>query len=386
MTTEKIWSGERAKYRWGCSPFAFLIWLSFLFAPPSFAADFGLDQLGLARHDARMIAEELPRGWWIGALDHTFGDPMPNLEIVANSGKLAGFRMHLRNTVCVRNRNCERTEPRYDDFEALGRDARKWAEFAQRKTLKCILSPWLEHDVKDRAKVERAVSVLRTNAPNCAVAVSAFTGYVPPGVLVEKHGNAARGDIISNDGHSLFDSDSPEYRKRGKVLVFGWINRDNGRVTGEKTFTPPTRRKNWPSRDDIAQKVAVLQPQQATPANRPAACKTARKLQGRELWKTNAEDYGTGLDDGRGNKGLLISQMRQPTTLDIIAPDGRKVGCAKYYGPFTEKGYHRHYVGSCSRETPIALMRKARSEWIYVKNGNNCIRVNAIRRKGYYRE
>lgn len=383
MTTDKKMGGKRRK-GWGWrSPFALIFVLNLLLAFSSHAANFGLDTLGLARHDARMVAEELPKGWWIGFLDHTFGDPMPNLELIKNTGKLGGFRVHLRNTVCKRNRNCENLEPRFDDFEALGRDAAKYEAFHNRNpSVECMISPWLEHDEKDRAKVQRAVDTIKKNAPSCTVVISAFTGAVVPGVLVEKHGNGAQGQIISNDGHSLFDANTAVYRTRGSVLVMGWINRNNGRVTGEKVFTPPSKRKFWPSRTDIQQMVRVLQPQSSPPSARPARCKSARNLKELELWKTNAEDYGG--SDPRGNRPLLISKSRT-ARLELVAPDNRVIGCAKYFGAF-EKGYHRHYVGSCSGDSPISLMEKARSEWLYVKDGAACTRVNAIRRKGYFRE
>jgi hypothetical protein len=108
-----------------------------------------------------------------------------------------------------------------------------------------------------------------------------------------------------------------------------------------------------------------------------------------EINKPNAEAYcAPQKDDGRGNKQLFILKRRGKSgeKLKISNWRGSEVGCAAYYGPYSEPGLYRYYVGSCSGETPNRLMRELESEWGYLEIGNNeCIEFNSIRRQGSYR-
>ena len=115
---------------------------------------------------------------------------------------------------------------------------------------------------------------------------------------------------------------------------------------------------------------------------KPSRCGSVRDLKDRELWKTNAESYCNG--DKRGNRPLFISQYKD-RTLDILDSTGRKIAFMRYYGRF-EGGYQRHYLGTGSGENPYKLLKKAKgNEHLFIKRGSECIRVNAIRRLGYFR-
>lgn len=383
MNFKKIWGCRRRKAVSLRLPLSFAL-LLLVASPPLYAADYGLDTLALAKMDPKVIAEELPPGWNLGVLEHTFGDPLPNLEAVAKTGKLGGFRVHLRNGTCYRNGVCEAIEPKLNDLTQLSKDAKKYEAFHQRyPALKCFISHTLEHDEKNAATVQTWIDTVKKAAPSCEVVNSVFTGASGRSALNEQHGNRARGDIVSNDGQSLFDSDSPAYRENGKVLVLGWFHRMNGRVSGEKTFTPPSRRSLWPTRDNLRQAVRLLKPQAAKPASKPGTCKVLKNFSGGELWKTNAESYGTA--DPREDRPLFISLSRSPQ-MNLLAPSGAKVGCLKYYGPYTQPNLSRSYAGTCSGDSAAILMDKAKGEWIYIQDGNTCILTNAIRRKGYFRE
>ncbi|GEM_PF-1832259 len=349
----------------------------------------GLDILSLARQDVDMIARELEPGMAIGVLQGTFGNDAPDaLRKLLETGKVPAFRAHLLNGSCWRKGVCERGEPRLTDFEEL----RKRAELYQKLAadfprVRCYLSPVLEHDEKNKAIVERWVSVLKASAPRCEVVISAESGHVPAGVLVERHGNDARGDIISNDGDSLFDSNSTRYLQGGETLVFGWIPRFNRNLKPTcrrppcDPFVPPSGRKHKASRDDIRQVQALLRPEPPKPATAPRGCERAAEITAPEIFKTNAEEQENG--DPRGNRSLYLSKIQAPRWT-ILSPDGRQIGCAAHYdGKYNN--LHRHYVGSCSGDSPISLMEKAKSEWIYLKAGDRCVLANAIRRKGSYR-
>lgn len=358
-----------------------LILACFLAGTASSQDFYGQDILGLAMQDVGMVAKTLEQGQAIGVLAGTFGPTIKPLRRLLVTGKVPAFRAHLINGTCWRNRVCEAGEPRPNNIKAIRKRAKEYADLqAEFPNVKCFLSPVLEHDEKDKGLVLSWVRAIHDAAPQCEVVISAFSGWVPPGVLVERHGNDAKGDIISNDGESLFDSNSPKYRTGGRIMVLGWINRYNLRVTGEKTFTPPSKRKHKASKTDLIQAMRLLKPEWPK-AQPPGTCQNTRDLKDRELLKTNAEDYGNG--DARGNKPLFISKSKSQR-MKILSPNGKEIGCTSYYGPY-EAGYNRHYVGSCSGDSGVSLMDKANHEWVFVKDGNTCVRVNSIRRKGYYR-
>lgn len=347
-----------------------LILASFAHAEPKR----GLDPLGLAKQDAKIIANQIDSDSAIGFLDVTFGDPYPNLQKIVATGKVSAVRVHLGDGTPM-NHGCT---DKLRDLQYLKKGAKRFKQFCDsHSNIECFISPWLEHGCKDKALVERWYDVLRTNAPAMRYVCSAYLGYCPSNVIIEKHGNTVSAPITSNDGASVYDSNTVQYRNSGSLLTLAWSNCDNGRTTGEKTFAPISKRVDWCNRFDYIQKVRLMRPPAPMP-NVPG-CKP---FTGKELLKTNAEYYGKEKDDGRGNKPLLILP-KQYSRISIQRLDGQEVACAKYYGPFSGGGY-RHYVGSCSGDNPIQLMGKLTSEWGLAKAGNQCWYFNAIRRQGYY--
>lgn len=340
----------------------------------------GYDILGLAMQPVPMIAEEIGPDSVIGVLAGTFGPVIPPLErlIKQANGKVIGYRAHLGNGTCLRNRVCGPGEFPPTDLKTMRKRARDFHDLNMRHPqLKCWLSPYLEHDEKNKKLVNSWVKVIREEAPECTVVVSAFTGYVPPNVLKESHGAQAKGPIISTDGVSFFDIDNANYCNGAGRVCFAWINRFNLRVTGEKEFIQPRKRKYKVTRDNMIQVRRLLEPQEAKP--QVAECKDIKSP---ELWKSNAEDYGINVDN-RGNRPLFISRTKS-SKIDIHKRSGERIGCAKYYGPF-DSGLSRYYVGSCSGDSGVTLMDKAQSEWVLLKTGNKCWLSNTIRRKGYFR-
>lgn len=364
------------------------ILIFFLSINLSFAQGFrGVDTLALAKMDCKMVSEVIPPNTSIGVLDGTFGDPTPCLDKLISTGKVNAVRVHLLNGTCWRNNKCERGEPSPTDTKALALRARRYNAFFAQRGVMCYLSPVLEHDIKDRSKAEANINTVKQNAPNCAIVQSAFTGYRVPGILNEYHGNSASGDITSNDGNSLFDSNSPKYQNSGKVITFGWIHRFNFRVPGESVFVLPSKRTLAPSKDDFLQVFKLLQPEEKAPSRPPGVCRKVRKFEGIELSKTNADDHGTG--DVRDNKPVYLLKNRT-NRMSLIDVTGKTIGCTINQGEYTPNkkrtGIYRHYEGLCSKLTPIGLMQRARSEWLYIKDGSTCLMLNAIRRKPYFRE
>lgn len=352
----------------------------FCFFPATLCAQtYGLDLLGLAKTDAALVAREADNNSAVGFLDVTFGNPYPHLKILLTSGKFTKVRVHLVDYTCYRNKKCLPGTLPESDVSRIKKRAKRFAEFMnQFPGVEQFVSPALEHDVKDEAVVRAWFNAIKVNAPRAKLVCSAFTGWCPAGAIKEKHGNSAKAAIVSNDGQSLFDSNSWEYRKHGTRLVFGWINAFNGRTSGEKTFTPPLKRVNWPTSDNIKQVVRILREPEPKP---PSGCQAVKAP---ELLKTNAEYYGKELDDGRGDKALFITEKKYQILKIFKVGSTSEIGCLRYYGSFSGGG-HRYYIGSCSKEAPTELMDELRSEWGELRGDGRCWLINSVRRLGVER-
>lgn len=333
----------------------------------------GLDLLGLAKHDVKNILPYLQPGMAIGTLMGTFGGPLPKLEVLIKTGKIAAVRVHLTNGCGYRNGNAEPAfDPKANDYVALTKRAKAVEALAKKyPAVKFYVSPRLEHDEKNAGVVARWIKIMERYCPRCTIVFSAFTGLVPKGFLVEKHGNGAKADIISNDGESLTDADA-SYLKNGKVITFAWIHTMNGRGPGDKTFLAPSKRKpdSFSTAKDIDYCVRWLQGKEAQPAgNVPKAP---------EIVKPFAEYYSI-LEDIREKKPLLIAKPAVGT-LDITDLKGKKIGIARAY-PGLFKGMTRYY----SDQFSVDLMDKAKSQWTYWTNGKIKYLVNVLFRAGKMR-
>lgn len=341
----------------------------------------GYDILGLAKQDIKMIGSTIAKDSAIGVLEGTFGSAIPPLEKLINTGKVIAFRAHLTNGTCFRNRACERGEPPAGDIKALRTRASSYEALHRRHPeVKCYLSPRLEHDEKNKELVNSWIKSIKESAPSCEIVCSAFTGYCPNGVLIEKHGNSSKGDVVSNDGESLYDANTGTYWGNGREISLAWIHRFNLRTTGEKTFTPPSKRTAKATKNDMLQINALMEPIAPIPPT-PSFCKSIKQLKAPELLKSNSEDYNQG--NARDNKPVLIIKQKASKFV-IKSPDGKPVACATYYGPF-QNGLSRYYVGACSNVPNAEVLRRANSEWVYYQSGKSCYLGNAVRRLGYYR-
>lgn len=333
----------------------------------------GLDLLGLAKHDLKNIIPYLQPGTAIGALMGTFGGPLPKLEVLIKTGKIAAVRVHLTNGCGYRNGNAEPAfDPKATDYVALAKRAKAVEALAKKyPATKFYVSPRLEHDEKDPKVVNQWIKILKESAPSCTIVISAFTGYVPKGFLVEKHGNGAKADIISNDGESLTDADAA-YLKNGKLITFAWIHTMNGRGPGDKAFLVPSKRKpdSFSTAKDIDYCMRWLQGKEAQPAgNLPKVP---------EILKPYAEYYSTA-EDIREKKPVLIVKPAVGV-LDITDLKGKKIGVARAY-PGLLNGMTRYYSDLLS----VDLMDKAKSQWTYWTKGKVKYLVNVLFRSGKMR-
>jgi hypothetical protein len=341
----------------------------------------GLDFLGLGKLNCVDVATTLPERTVIGLLyGGTFGDPTACLTKLLETKKVIVVRAHMINGPGSRNKALQKEESRPTDFLSIEKYARQYQETMDKfPSVRCYISPVLEYDLK-KTDIEKAVAAAKKGAPRCEVVLNPYSGDTLPGYKVERHGNKAKANFISNDGESLFQSNSVEYVKGGSDIVFGWFPELNLRYEGMKTFIPPLRRTCQPTKALYQQAYQLLQAEEKKP-RAPAVCKTVKEIKSPNLFKTNAESYCN--NDKRGNRGLFISSYNN-ASYDVLSAEGQKIGCARYYGPYEGKG-SRSYIGSCSGENPVELRKQLGSEWGFLKRGSECFLFNSIRRKGYYK-
>jgi hypothetical protein len=365
----------------------FTIIASFIVAVTSVRAEpitYGYDVLALAKYcDTYLRAPRLPA---LSTLLGTFGDPLPCIEKAIKQGGITDVQVDLIDATCWRNRKCGFLAPKPDDLTAIYRRARRVNELAVKyPAVQFWISPALEHDIKLESILREMFSIARRGCPTCEMINSPFKGLTIPGIPNERHGNRVKSFSVSNDGESLFDSNSVSYRKNGEVFVFAWWNRLNLRFTGEKTWIDPLERKCRPTLDEFKQAYLLFQEPEAKPVGMPPGCKSVRGVRAPEIAKVNSEDFCS--NDPRSGKFVFISRIRD-SKISVIHPStGAEVGCLKYYGPYSGiSGTYRHYIGTCSHQTPAMLYEDAGGEWIYLRRKNGeCILVNSIRRLGSFR-
>lgn len=340
---------------------------------------YGLDSLGLAKQSINYLCAESDKYAGGGELAGTFGDIRPNLKKWAACSNQIANRVHLidgtpSNHACSGN---------VTSLSFLSKKAKTMRAFMPEapSIQHWYVSPVLEQGCKDKNIVNGWFKQLKKDWPEATpVCSSNGQGYCPPGVLREDHGGGW-GDITSNDGVSIFDTDSMKYLGSGKVLTLAWSNCDNGRVTGEHPGDPvplPPNRVNWCTQNEYRQKVRMLR----TPPPFPSipGCQIITQP---DTSKVNAEFYGKGHDDGRGNKPMLIMKGHYGQ-ISIQKLNGEEVGCFKPYNPPATNGY-RYYEGNCSGKTPDQLMDLLGGEYGKLVSGSNCYIWNSIRRLGTYR-
>jgi len=356
----------------------------------------GYDVLALAKYCKTFLnAPPLPA---MSTLLNTFGDPLPCVQKRINKGGMRVVQIDIRDATCFRNGVCPKGTPPLDDWQVMRQGARQINKVATaNSTVQFWVSPWLEHDIKSVETIRKGFAVVAKACPTCKLINSPVSGARPPEFPLELHGTKVRAFSVSGDGASMFDGDNLasdgngfQHRASGSFSTFGWWNELNLRCTGEEHFTPVNLRTNLPTPAQFEQAYYVLQPEAPFPPN-PPQCKSVRVIApGAEIVKTNAEAYCNGQPtDSRGNKPLLI--IKQPGSSgerrDVLSSAGQVAGCFKYYGTYGElPGTHRWYMGNCSGQNPVQLMKALKSEWGFLKlNNGNCLRFNAIRRQGTYR-
>lgn len=356
----------------------------------------GYDALGLAKFcDRYLQAPKLPA---LSTLLRTFGDPVPCIERDIARGGKTDIQINLRDATCWRNKVCPKGTPSLTDWNDIKKLALEVNRLAVKyPTIRWWISPYLEHDFKDPKIIQKACQVSLSACPTCKCVNEPFSGTRNTGYPLELHNTKVSAWSVSGDGASMFDGDNIkndgnnfQHRLAGSQFTFGWWNELNLRCQGEKNFVPIERRTSRPTADQFLQAHKILTTQEDAIPAAPRVCKTVRKVQGKEIYKPNAEKYCNGApneNDVRGNKPLLIIKKggSRGQKITVYASNGSRVGCFQYYGKY-EGDLHRWYMGDCSGDKPHELYKKLGNEWGFADlGGGQCLLFNSIRRMGIYR-
>lgn len=336
----------------------------------------GLDLLGLARMDVRMLLRNIEPETAIGVLAGTFGDYRPNLTKLLDSGKVPAVRVHLSNGSCARNRVCEVGEPRAIDYRLIGQRAKRVEALANLyPEVEFFVSPRLEYDETDGSIHRNWVEVLMHNAPTCRMIFSPFAGSVPKNAATERHGNHAKGTIISNDGEALSDAPA-DWAEGGSFLSLAWLHTMNGRGSSQHdVFVVPSKRKaSWfCDQGDIEYCNAWLKGIEKRPK-----VPGARLLRAPEAWKPVA-DYSQNRTDTGQKCGCLLIKERLPE-FAIETLKGRRIGTLRHVEGLN-KGRHRYYASARG----VELAKRAGSQWVVFRSGKVRLLVNCLFRMGEQR-
>ena len=294
---------------------------------------YGLDLLGLARfkQEAR---DAFPSGYALGVFSDTFGDSMPYVRQIVQSGKCRALRVQLMWS----------DEHAFSDKDIpkLKKEAKRWGDFAKHASVPVYLSPFCEHKVMNPDKY---LQIVKEQAPNCEPVNSFYTGAKSSKFINEVHGTTSPSlsgrYIFSYDGTDMLESDIEAMKMRHKnaLIWFGWTANFNGNLEVDKDAPkiPREKRTAWPSAKLIKSMKYVM--------DNP---KTSVRLPAQWLWKSHAEDKG--IADSRTNKPVLIAPIKAASA--ELLKNGRVVATAPYYGLFAD-GRSRYYFPEWGYETGL---------------------------------
>lgn len=289
----------------------------------------GLDFLGLPKYGA-LALQEFPQGFALGAFSQTFGDAIPWVKRIIDSGRCARVRLHL---LWKDDHNYGAKE-----FEQIKKEARRIRPFydAYKSKAEIRISGACEHKLK-RADAERLKAIVLRELPGATYVNTPWIkggGQTISGIN-EVHGSdasAPRGQYdYSFDGDNAVDSDVVSVAKRlsGADTFYIWNSQCNGRKTTQDT-TPRPERKAWPTSNYIDSWIALSRTSSVGVVKLPA----------KWTYKSHADQH-TVPPEPRAGKPVWICPIKA-SEIVLKTRNGQVVDRAKYYGPFTGGG-HRFY-------------------------------------------
>jgi hypothetical protein len=338
----------------------------------------GLDLLGLGNKswNVNETLNSFPAGTAIGCFDNTFGDVMPHLITLINSGKVAAVRGHIWWDY----------GHKIVPLDFLNKKLPRWEGLAKQfPNVKVYVSHSCEYSESSVTNVQKRVDLVKQLCPSCIPVQAPMGSPAIPGVMTEEHGKnatAGLGQIASTDGQSLFDIDAEAWINKNKFadIVFGWGARFNLSTAGNAT--PPPDRKNPPSANYIISVLRLFEPKGPPPAFFAPSLVLTKP----SLYKTHSEDNGV---DSRANKPCLIIPERA-NHVDILTHDKQLVGSFPLYGSFLG-GMWRYYSGTPNglKMYGFQIADKAKalsgSPWVVFKANNKLYGpVHPVFRTGFF--
>jgi|688.fasta_scaffold02764_44 hypothetical protein len=282
---------------------------------------YGLDYLGLPKF-VDLAVREHPAGWAAGCFANTFGNALPAVRRLLETGRCPLFRVHLlwSDTHSFGAAEIPTVRRLAREYEILKR------AFPQ---VQIEISPFCEHNL---ANPDPYLEIVANEAPSCAPVNTPWKGGFSRKFKNEIHGDKAAPKGAYNyswDGASCVDGDvekSKAAHTKAQVY-FWWHPAFNGRLnTNDKT--PRPERKAWPN-SDLIDSIIYLR----TPAG---DVKYRRNL----LWKSHADRHETP-PEPRAYKPVLIMPPKAKR-VELVADNGQVVATAGPALPFND-GRFRYY-------------------------------------------
>lgn len=289
---------------------------------------FGLDFLGLAKY-ADIAKREFPQGWALGAFSNTFGNALPAVESILNTGRCPEVRLHLWWE------DDHKLKP--DTFKKIEAEAKRVGAFyAKFPKILCKVSGFCEHTLNLGQATELRDLVVKNMPPHVIYVNSASSGATLPNCINEIHGNRTRipsGSFdYSYDGQSAVDApNTMDKNKYGKAGTFYfWIPQFNGRLKMDDP-TPRPQRKAWPVSQQIDGAI-YLSTEEGSDIKLPKGW----------IYKSYSDQHTTP-PAGKDQKPVWICPIKAPEIL-LQTRNGQVVDRARYYGTYQGGGYR--YYGS----------------------------------------
>jgi hypothetical protein len=326
---------------------------------------YGLDYLGLPKF-VDLAVREHPAGWAAGCFANTFGNALPAVRRLLETGRCPLFRVHLL----------------WSDTHSFGaaeiptvrRLAREY-EILKRAFPQVVIeiSPFCEHNLTNP---DQYLEIVASEAPSCVPVNTPYKGAVSRKFKNEVHGShaAPRGGYnYSWDGTSCVDGDvekSKETHKSAQVYFF-WLPQFNLRKNTNDT-TPRPERKAVPTSNLIDSVIYLHRTKGETSLNR------------RHIWKSHADQHSVPVPEPRAHKPVFITPV-DARRIELVADNGQVIAVMPRTSNFTDGRplYRLPEFGYVVAEKAIRIHGKPTVK--LVANGKQIGVVNPAYRDGAYR-
>jgi len=333
----------------------------------------------------------------LGLLDYTPGTDLSPLRYVLSNSNPRMVRVHLIDTVCVRNQNCGKYSPvsgytikslneALSNGKARGVTEHLKARASLYKTLferfpgpTPLISPFLEHNMTPAAYRAGADAVKEiwpevqlVNNPMGGVGFERYRG-----ALWEDHGKTPNknADINSLDGDEITDIDVGSWLQNSSNQLFRcrWTRSFNCRTA---EWQDPRVRKACPTKAIMKQVQNITNFPRGTSQYNGNKCRNIQAFKPPNINKPLADDHNNG--DPRANLPLIITALGT-SAVNIITNKDDIIAKLGHYGRYESTNLERYYAGwppgtrlNGYTVQELAFMRSG-SDYVWANSGNKCI-------------